>query len=136
MDETITSRLSQLFDELVPAEGKASSLAGEIVRAINRLGYRFYNDGDQLGIGYGKETCNPAGRFLAKETTDDIARKVREIWGLHNEDLYEEKLDQLMEMVADYVEEHPDLRDLETKDMWDYQDPHEDVDDYEDDDDD
>ena len=27
---------------------------------MSRIGYRFYNDGDQLGIGYGKETCNPA----------------------------------------------------------------------------
>ena len=57
-------RINKLFKELVPETGKADSLAGELVRAMSRIGYRFYNDGDQLGIGYGKETCNPAGRFL------------------------------------------------------------------------
>ena len=57
-------RINKLFKELVPETGKAGSLAGELVRAMSRIGYRFYNDGDQLGIGYGKETCNPAGRFL------------------------------------------------------------------------
>ena len=53
-------RINELFKELVPETGKADSLAGELVRAMSRIGYRFYNDGDQLGIGYGKETCNPA----------------------------------------------------------------------------
>ena len=53
-------RINKLFKELVPETGKADSLAGELVRAMSRIGYRFYNDGDQLGIGYGKETCNPA----------------------------------------------------------------------------
>ena len=32
-------RLSKLFKELVPDMGKAESLAGELVRAINRIGY-------------------------------------------------------------------------------------------------
>ncbi len=57
-------RINQLFEELVPASGKAENLAGELVRAMARIGYRWYNDGDQVGIGYGRETCNPAARFL------------------------------------------------------------------------
>lgn len=44
-------RINKLFKELVPETGKADSLAGELVRAMSRIGYRFYNDGDQLGIG-------------------------------------------------------------------------------------
>lgn len=62
-------RINKLFKELVPETGKADSLAGELVRAMSRIGYRFYNDGDQLGIGYGKETCNPAGRSLETRAT-------------------------------------------------------------------
>ena len=42
-------RINKLFKELVPETGKADSLAGELVRAMSRIGYRFYNDGDQLG---------------------------------------------------------------------------------------
>lgn len=64
-------RINKLFKELVPETGKADSLAGELVRAMSRIGYRFYNDGDQLGIGYGKETCNPAqdGSLESRATT-------------------------------------------------------------------
>ena len=44
-------RINKLFKELVPDTGKADSLAGELVRAMSRIGYRFYNDGDsQLPI--------------------------------------------------------------------------------------
>ena len=67
-------RINKLFKELVPDTGKADSLAGELVRAMSRIGYRFYNDGDQLGIGYGKETCNPAGRFLGAKGNDKSAK--------------------------------------------------------------
>lgn len=50
-------RINKLFEKLVPASGKAESLAGELIRAMSRIAYRFYNDGDQVGMGYGKETC-------------------------------------------------------------------------------
>lgn len=52
-------RINKLFKELVPETGKADSLAGELVRAMSRIGYRFYNDGDQLGIGYGQGNLQP-----------------------------------------------------------------------------
>ena len=35
-------RINKLFKELVPETGKADSLAGELVRAMSRIGYRFY----------------------------------------------------------------------------------------------
>lgn len=38
----------QLFNLLVPAEGPADTEAGELVRCLNRLGYRFFNDGDMM----------------------------------------------------------------------------------------
>ena len=74
-------RINQLFEELVPASGKAENLAGELVRAMARIGYRWYNDGNQVGIGYGRETCNPAARFLIhkgnKEVSDLAASTAR-----------------------------------------------------------
>ena len=122
-------RLNRLFEELVPASGKADSLAGELVRATSRIGYRFFNDGDQLGIGYGKETCNPAGRFLIKKAPKEISDLVAGLWGMYSEDGYEAVLDILIGKVADYVEANPDLRSQPTEDMFDYYDKHEDVDD-------
>ena len=89
-------RLNRLFEELVPASGKADSLAGELVRATSRIGYRFFNDGDQLGIGYGKETCNPAGRFLMKKAPEEISDLVAGLWGMYSEAGYEVVLDILV----------------------------------------
>lgn len=34
-------RINELFEELVPGSGKAESLAGELVRAMARIGYRW-----------------------------------------------------------------------------------------------
>lgn len=56
--------LENAFEGHVPVSGKADTLYGEIIRAINRIGYRYNNDGDHIGVGYGKETCNAAARFL------------------------------------------------------------------------
>ena len=98
-------RNNKLFKELVPETGKADSLAGELVRAMSRIGYRFYNDGDQLGIGYGKETCNPAGRFLGVKGNDKIAKLTADAWAVYSEEAYEKVLDILCGAVADYVEQ-------------------------------
>ena len=122
-------RLNALFEELVPMEGKAESLAGELARATSRIGYRFYNDGDHLGIGYGKETCNPAGRFIIKKAPKEIGDLVAALWGMFSEDGYEAVLDILVGKVADYIEANPDLRKQPTEDMFDYSDRNEDVDD-------
>ncbi len=126
-------RLNALSDVLVPASGKCNSLAGELVRATERIGYRFFNDGDQIGIGYGKETCNPAARFLIKKAPTEIGNLVAALWGMASEEGYEAVLDILVGKVADYVEAHSELREQPTEDMWDFYDKHEDVDDYEED---
>lgn len=126
-------KINGYFEELVPASGKADSLAGELVRAVCRIGYRFYNDGDQLGIGYGKETCNPAGRFLMNKGSERIGDTVAIMWGKWNEEEYERRLDELVEAVIDHIDKHPELRTTETEDMWDSRDPAEDVDDWEED---
>ena len=126
-------RINDLFEELVPASGKADSLAGELVRAVSRIGYRFFNDGDQLGIGYGKETCNPAGRFLIAKAPREIGDLVAGLWGMISEAGYEAVLDILTGKVADYVESHPELREQPTEDMWSFRNADEDVDDDEED---
>ena len=126
-------KINGYFEELVPASGKADSLAGELVRAVCRIGYRFYNDGDQLGIGYGKETCNPAGRFLMNKGSERIGDTVAIMWGKRSEEEYERRLDELVEAVIEHIEKHPELRTKKTEDMWESRDPAEDVDDCEED---
>ena len=124
------TRLNKLFEELVPVTGKADSMAGELVRAVSWIGYRFFNDGDRIGLGYGKETCNPVARFLRECGDRKIVACINALWGLNDDDgVYEEFLDALIGAVADYVERRPDLRDAETEDMFSHRDRNEDVDD-------
>lgn len=129
-------RISALFKELVPVSGKAESLAGEIIRATSRIGYRSYNDGDKIGVGYGKETCNAAARFLEEKTTATVSAIIRAMWGNANDEEYDELLESLNAAVADYIEKNPKLRDEPTEDFWDWTDEDEDRDDEWGDDDD
>lgn len=123
------NEIEVLFDELVPSSGKCDSMAGELVRALNRIVYRYFNDGDKIGVGYGKETCNPAARFLLEEGCGNIPDEIEYLWGLRSDSLYEKHLNALAEAVIDMVNKDPDLRNMPTGDMWDYEDPNEDVDD-------
>ncbi|MBO6267353.1 MAG: hypothetical protein J6M06_03885 [Synergistaceae bacterium] len=75
---TNEKKIEALFEELVPASGAASTVAGEITRAINRICYRCFNDGDHLGVGYGRETCNPAGRYLAAKCDGKVAAMIKD----------------------------------------------------------
>ena len=121
--------LNELFEELVPASGKADNLAGEIVRAVNRIGYRFFNDGDMTNQGYGKETCNPAARFLSHKAPEPIAERASKLWNWMRESDYEKAIDELCQVTYDTIMAHPELRQQETEDMWDWYDENEDKDD-------
>ena len=121
-------RLDELFDELVPESGKSDTKAGEIVRAIMVIAYRYYNDGDHIGIDYGKMVCNPSARFLMENTTEDIANLLIAIWGMKNEGAYRALLKVIQEKVVEYVDTNPRLRSEGTDDLIDYLDPCEDYD--------
>lgn len=122
-------RMEELFDELVPMSGKADSLAGEIIRAVMRIEYRRWNDGDHIGVGYGKETCNPAARFLQKKASPEIGAIVTAMWGVKNDSAYDRLVGVLIGLTVDYIDSNPQLRELPTDDMWEYKNRKEDVDD-------
>lgn len=67
--------LGELFDLYVPNMGAANTIGGECVRALNRVVYRYYNDGDITGHGYGVETVSNQLGYLVKLISDvsDIA---------------------------------------------------------------
>lgn len=58
------SPIETLFELTVPSYGNCDSVGGEIVRAMMKILYRDYNDGDVFYEGYGKETCLPAVAYL------------------------------------------------------------------------
>ena len=129
MMTSVEERINELFKELVPAIGSAETLAGEIIRAICRIEYRNYNDGDHIGVGYGNETCNSAARFLMEMTTDEIKDQVLSIWGCPYDDEYDEGLARLKELVLEHVEDFPELKEVPLeKDMFSYTIREEDID--------
>ena len=129
-------RINDLFHELVPSMGKADTVAGEIVRATCRIGYRNWNDGDHIGVGYGKETCNPAARYLLNTEDPSIVKIIDEMWGEISDRVYDAAMEVLLESVLNYLDKHPELKNtLNIVDMFDFRNREEDVDDsYEDED--
>lgn len=131
---TAETKLSDLFDALVPINGKAPTVAGEIVRAINRIAYRNWNDGDHVGVGYGRETCNPAARFLEAKVGGKVGNILGSMWGLVDDDRYDSFLHDLEVEVLAYLDDHPDAKTTpNTENMWDYRVPDEDEDTYDED---
>lgn len=117
------NKLNELHDELVPEAGKADTVAGEMVRAISRIGYRFYNDGDQVGSGYGNETCNSSLRYLAEKLEDtkgaeELSVELDKLWqgdSMHDNE-YENQINICVEEITDFIESNPELRELANED--------------------
>ena len=94
----------ELFEKYVPSQGKADTVGGEIVRATNRIIYRYYNDGDMAGYGYGKETVNPACRYLLAQEEENITDIVNCLFATEKESRYEGLLIELERFITDYVQ--------------------------------
>ena len=136
--------LNNIFDKYTSTEGVSDTLLGEICSAVCRIGYRFFNDGDMIGAYYGRETCNPAYRFLLSKI--ELPNKFYE----YSEDLrnfgdvsdleYESWLEDLFTYVSVYIYENFDklvntyndesFHSYKNKD-YDYE-SYDDEDDYED----
>lgn len=97
----------QLWDEYVPVSGMASTTGGEILRAMSRIIYRFYNDGDMVGVGYGNETVNSSDRYLTDvvpeyKTLDDGYTE-------YSETAYEKHMLENHRKVFNYLQKTPKL---------------------------
>ena len=107
IDHLDQTYFNDLRDRLVPACGMANTVAGEIIRAMDRLIYRYYNDGDRPYDGYGNETCNGSFRYLrdilGQEMPDFEDAKYKPA------DEYEELLDELATNVKEFIEARPEL---------------------------
>lgn len=141
----MNKKLEELSYELVPGVGKAATTAGELVRAVNRIDYRWYNDGDVVGVGYGKETCNAPLRFLGEWVDMHTSMNLRRlknvisklqkigILGFIPDEEYEQLLEELDAALVEMLEQYPELKSEDNGlDMWDWTNRLEDRDDTED----
>lgn len=117
--EELDSYFNILFEKYVPNCGKSDTVGGEIVRAFCRIDYRWFNDGDYAGYGYGMGTAGPACTYLIGiPELEDSVENVLNI--VDHEEMYEKALLTLGNDVADYLDENPNL--FEEKNEEDYQD--------------
>lgn len=93
------------FDLLVPESGKCETLAGEMIRAMMRLLYRDYNDGDLFYEGYGLEVAAPAASFLMEHGYWDQFEEIM------NKELRDDQYTQALEAIKDKLVD--DILDLE-----------------------
>lgn len=101
--ESLEKRNDQLFNKLVPGSGNAETLEGETLRAINRIIYRYFNDGDYWYCGYGTETAGPAETFLRQFAPIDLRAELEASNCSEDED-YEKPLITMLEKIVTYIE--------------------------------
>lgn len=118
--------IDELFNALVPDSGKADTKGGEVVRAVERIVYRFLNDGDYIGYGYGNETCNAPARYLTEERADALSGKSAKflcdaLSGItYNDEDYSDRLLVLMNDACAYCDNNEDSKKPNEDDMWNW----------------
>ena len=139
---TLEKRNNALFNKLVPGSGNSDTIEGEMLRAINRIVYRYYNDGDFFYKGYGAETAGSAHSFLINSreipfeiqmTLTSIFNKIMKGSG-DEEQIYERGIKMALEQIIDYIEGKDGNYTESKEDMFDYESEFEDEeeDDYDD----
>lgn len=121
-DKTIDA-LEVLYDALVPSSGPAETVAGEFVRAIMRILYRDWNDGDKFFTGYGLETCGGSAQYLAENGFHiQIQRILDRAYQLADDDTkYTEAITDLAKDIIVEIKENPELLEtINEEDSRDY----------------
>ena len=107
MTEAEKNEWAAMEKSLMPPSGKAETVAGEIIRAADRIHYRWWNDGDKINVGYGRETCNGTARYLEKIRGSEFPV---EVWnGSLGEDAYTEFTENLVAEMYAFIKAHPEL---------------------------
>ena len=113
--------------DYMPDNGKASTVGGEILRAANQIIHRYQNDGDRINVGEGKETVNPAARYLVDKCVGWTgSSEIEDMLSGANDtnssdEYYSEWVDDLQVEIEDYLRNHEELfHTANQDDMWDY----------------
>lgn len=119
--QSTDDKLEALFDILVPSSGPAETLAGELVRAMMRIEYRYYNDGDYFYTGYGLETCGSSAAFIADTTDEKIYSLIIDTAENIDQNIqYESSLERIANSVINYVMNNPETFWTKSEDSRDH----------------
>lgn len=112
LDSKLEIKIESLNEKYLCSEGKCETVAGEMLRAYNRVVYRQYNDGDVAGEGYVRETVNHALRYLFSQLPS-----IKRFFEINHYDKsidffdydYETILNKICFMILEHFEKHPEL---------------------------
>lgn len=98
--------MDEKWGEYGCSRGKCDSVGGEIIRAINRICYRFYNDGDTVERYYGSSSnfswaCDD---YLSKHVTGYESMR-----GIFFDERFEDVLSRNMNNIAVFLKNHESL---------------------------
>ena len=114
---------TRMVDELVPSMGNCETVAGELVRAVGRIGYDFYNNG------MGNNTSG-ALNFLKHHSAidDDVFAAIYDYTrgqlyhGRYDGDALQVAIERAVDMTVEFILRNPQLMTMEnTEDMFDYE---------------
>ena len=114
----LEDRNEPLYNELVPGQGDAETVEGEMLRAINRIVYRYYNDGDEYHTGYGTETAGPAHSFLVN-ANHPLRSLVSTLFKTGTN--YEQTIKDVLDAILDHIESRQGKYTPNNEDMFDYE---------------
>lgn len=119
--DSYKDELTAWFDVLVPATGKATTVAGELIRAMMRLEYRDFNDGDVFYEGYGLESAGPAAAYIMK-VVPSLEKDFLEIAdNAEEEEEHTSALRKIQDKLLDFLRDNSDLLATENREnMFDY----------------
>ena len=118
-----------LYNQYVPASGACKTLGGEILRAISRIVYRYYNDGDTVMHYYGSDynVLKGADTFLMKYVKG--YKSLDNIYEMQ----YEEEMCGRLKFIMDYLAANPNVFETPNEDdflNYEVYEPYDDEDDY------
>lgn len=121
-----------LWKRLVPAEGPAATKAGEALRAMSRIYYRWYNDGDKIersmpeweakgsaarAFCYLHQFQDAASGFTTQDLMDNLI-------DAYTEEEYAAALEEMADAVIGWAAETPDTPNeddfLDDRFLWEY----------------
>ena len=120
----IDGDLESWAEQYTNPEGKSNTVGGEMVRAATQIIYRYNNDGDMIGRGYGNETVNAAARYITEKAEMGVNEQIQK-WLDHEERADDYDYDNFIKTFTTEIEqilrENPELFQKPNKDdYWDW----------------
>lgn len=111
----------KLHNELVPSTGKCSTREGEMLRALSRLYYRYFNDGDMVVelMGEYMEGCSALYAFGFLYHQAETRERMKELLKCYDDNSYQSKLEDIANIVIKFIIDKNGNYSPSSNDMFD-----------------